>query len=86
MLVASRDYRSRGCVFSDDPHQAGHYRVNTVGLPNVRVSTESTQPVDDGVFDYLPSSPEEYAAVEKKLIRRIERTLMPVMMSIIVLK
>jgi hypothetical protein len=57
-----------------------------VGLPNVRVSTESTQPVDDGVFDYLPSSPEEYAAVEKKLIRRIERTLMPVMMSIIVLK
>lgn len=52
----------------------------------VRVSTESTRPAQDALFDYLPSSQEEYAIVEKRLIRRIDWTLMPVMISMIVLK
>lgn len=38
------------------------------------------------VFDYLPGSQEDYAAVERRLIRRIDWTLMPVLISMIVLK
>lgn len=37
------------------------------------------------VFDYLPGSQEDYAAVERRLIRRIDWTLMPVLISMIVL-
>ncbi|KAK2606037.1 hypothetical protein QQS21_003555 [Conoideocrella luteorostrata] len=43
------------------------------------------RPVEDALFDYLPISQDEYAAVEKKLVRRIDWTLMPVMVSMIVL-
>lgn len=52
----------------------------------LRLSNDSDRPAEDAVFDYLPSSQEEYAAVEKRLIRRIDWTLMPVMISMIVLK
>jgi hypothetical protein len=67
----------------------GYQRVNTMEPQSgdaVRESLDSVRPAEDAVFDYLPSSPEAYAAVEKRLIRRIDWTLMPVMIAMIVLK
>jgi len=37
-------------------------------------------------LDYLPADPAEYAAVEKRLVRRIDFTLLPVLIVMIVLK
>ncbi|KAG6001700.1 hypothetical protein E4U21_003902 [Claviceps maximensis] len=39
----------------------------------------------EAIFEFLPSSPEEYAVVETRLVRRLDWTLMPVMISMIVL-
>jgi hypothetical protein len=35
---------------------------------------------------HLPTDPAEYAAVEKKLVRRIDTRLLPVLIAMIVLK
>ncbi|KID74578.1 MFS transporter prlL [Metarhizium brunneum] len=59
--------------------------ASSTATNTARLSADSTRPAEDAVFDYLPASQEEYAAVEKELVRRIDWTLMPVMISMIVL-
>lgn len=78
---------------SEDDHQGTSCSImaaqSTEAGGSPRGSTESGLNVDaaaNAVFDYLPSTPEEYAAVEKKLVRRIDWTLMPVLIAMIVLK
>lgn len=74
------------------PRSTGYRRVSTMdpsassATNTARLSADSTRPAEDAVFDYLPASQEEYAAVEKELVRRIDWTLMPVMICMIVLK
>lgn len=75
------------------PRSTGYRRVSTMdpsasstATNTARLSADSARPAEDAVFDYLPAAQEEYAAVEKELVRRIDWTLMPVMISMIVLK
>lgn len=49
------------------------------------LSRDSTHPGEHVVFDYLPGSREDYTAVERRLVRCIDWTLMPVLISMIVL-
>jgi hypothetical protein len=46
----------------------------------------SRQEEADQTVNYLPSDSEEYAALEKKLVRKIDWRLMPVLIAMIVLK
>lgn len=47
---------------------------------------ENVGDVNASLDHYLPSDPDEYAALEKRLVRRIDWTLMPVLVAMIVLK
>jgi hypothetical protein len=40
----------------------------------------------DQALNFTPSNPDEYAALEKKLVRKIDSRLMPVLIAMIVLK
>ena len=42
--------------------------------------------VDTAFFSYLPTDPQEYADLEKTLKQKIDWTLMPVLVAMIVLK
>ena len=53
----------------------------------VTASGRGQEGIDVGAaFSYLPSDPLEYAELEKKLKRKIDWTLMPVLVAMIVLK
>lgn len=46
----------------------------------------SHQDEDDQASNFLPGNPDEYSALEKKLIRKVDCRLMPVLIAMIVLK
>lgn len=46
----------------------------------------SHQDEADRTLNFLPSDPDEYAALEKKLVRKVDWRLMPVLIAMIVLK
>lgn len=57
------------------------------------VEVESARPAEDAAANaggvppsVLPSDPEEYQALEKKLVRKVDWRLMPVLVVMIVLK
>lgn len=51
-----------------------------------RRSQDSNLEAEIVLFDHLPASQTEYDAVEKRLRRRVDWALMPVMVVMIVLK
>lgn len=63
-----------------------NHLMATDGPSTLQPSQDPVPPTENALFDYLPASHEEYAVVEKKLLCRIDSTLMPVMISMIVLK
>lgn len=49
-------------------------------------AVENVGDVNASLSRHLPSDPDEYVALEKRLVRRIDLTLMPVLIGMIVLK
>ena len=49
-------------------------------------SQRDAAPTAEVLFDYLPPTTDAYSAVEKRLVRRIDWALMPVLIAMIVLK